>query len=117
MLALGPSFWRAPLAEPGQGAPGDRFGIRTAIASIGSPGVWFGDAAVARDLARLCKEYYAGVVREHPTRFGAFACLPLPDTGAAVAEAVYRSTRSSATGSTCWPAWRTASSAIRSSRS
>lgn len=67
----------------------DRFGIQTAIASIGSPGVWFGDAAAARDLARLCNEYYAGVVREHPTRFGAFACLPLPDVGSAVAEAVY----------------------------
>ena len=67
----------------------DRFGIQTAIASIGSPGVWFGDAAAARDLARLCNEYYAGVVREHPTRFGAFACLPLPDVGSAIAEAVY----------------------------
>lgn len=67
----------------------DRFGIRTAIASIGSPGVWFGDAAAARDLARLCNEYYAGVVREHPERFGAFACLPLPDVGSAVAEVVY----------------------------
>ena len=67
----------------------DRFGIRTAIASIGSPGVWFGDAAAARDLARLCNEYFAGVVREHPTRFGVFACLPLPDVGSALAEAVY----------------------------
>lgn len=67
----------------------DRFGIRTAIASIGSPGVWFGDAAAARDLARLCNEYYAGVVRDYPDRFGAFACLPLPDVGSAVAEAVY----------------------------
>ena len=67
----------------------DRFGIQTAIASIGSPGVWFGDAAAARDLARLCNEYYAGVVREYPDRFGAFACLPLPDVGSAVAEAVY----------------------------
>ena len=67
----------------------DRFGIRTAIASLGSPGVWFGDAAAARDLARVCNEYYAGVVRDYPDRFGAFACLPLPDVGSAVAEAVY----------------------------
>jgi predicted TIM-barrel fold metal-dependent hydrolase len=67
----------------------DRFGIQAGVVSVSSPGVWFGDVAVARDLARLCNEYLAGLVREHPTRFGAFASLPLPDTGAAVAEAVY----------------------------
>ncbi|HXU33924.1 MAG TPA: amidohydrolase family protein [Thermoanaerobaculia bacterium] len=67
----------------------DRRGIQTAIASLGSPGVWFGDAAAARDLARLSNEYFAGLAREYPTRFGVFASLPLPDTGSAVAEAVY----------------------------
>jgi predicted TIM-barrel fold metal-dependent hydrolase len=67
----------------------DRFGIQTAIASLGSPGVWFGDAAAARGLARLCNEYFADVVREHPTRFGIFACLPLPVVGSALAEGVY----------------------------
>lgn len=67
----------------------DRFGIRTALVSLGSPGVWFGDAAAARDLARLSNEYFAGLVSDHPTRFGSFASLPLPDIGSAVAEAVY----------------------------
>lgn len=67
----------------------DRFGIQAGILSVSSPGVWFGDAAVARDLARLSNEYVAGLVREHPTRFGAFASLPLPDIGGAVAEAAY----------------------------
>lgn len=67
----------------------DRFGIQAGIVSVSSPGVWFGDAAAARDLARLCNEYLAGLVREHPTRFGAFASLSLPDTGAAVSEAAY----------------------------
>jgi predicted TIM-barrel fold metal-dependent hydrolase len=67
----------------------DRFGIQAGVVSVSSPGVWFGDAAAARDLARLCNEYLAGLVREHPTRFGAYASLPLPDTGSAVAEAAY----------------------------
>jgi predicted TIM-barrel fold metal-dependent hydrolase len=67
----------------------DRRGIQAAVASVSSPGVWFGDAAGARDLARLCNEALAALVRKHPSRFGAFASLPLPDTDAAVAEAVY----------------------------
>ena len=67
----------------------DRSGIQTAVASIGSPGVWFGDAAAARDLARLCNEYLVGLVKKYPGRFGSFATLPLPDTGAAIDEAVY----------------------------
>jgi 6-methylsalicylate decarboxylase len=57
----------------------DRSGIRAAVVSFGSPGVWFGDAGAARELARRCNEYLAGLVKHHPTRFGAFACLPLPD--------------------------------------
>ncbi|MES1243257.1 MAG: amidohydrolase family protein [Acidobacteriota bacterium] len=67
----------------------DCSGIRAAVASLGSPGVWFGEAAAARDLARLGNEYLAGLVEKHPARLGAFASVPLPDTGAAVAEAVY----------------------------
>ena len=36
----------------------DRFGIQAGILSVSAPGVWFGDAAVARDLARLSNEYF-----------------------------------------------------------
>lgn len=67
----------------------DREQIGSAIASLSAPGVWLGDARAARDLARSSNEFLAGLVRDHPTRFGAFASLPLPDTGAAVAEASY----------------------------
>src|SRR5262245_35783117 len=67
----------------------DRSGIRAAVVSFGSPGVWFGDAGAARELARLCNEYLAGLIKDHPTRFGAFACLPLPDVQGAVAEAAF----------------------------
>src|SRR6185369_10322070 len=57
----------------------DRHGIQAAVTSISSPGVHFGDAAAARDLARRCNEISARLVSDHPDRFGAFATLPLPD--------------------------------------
>ena len=50
----------------------DRHGIQTAVTSISSPGVHFGDAAAARDLARRCNEISARLVTDHPTRFGGF---------------------------------------------
>jgi 6-methylsalicylate decarboxylase len=67
----------------------DSKGIQAAVVSIASPGVWMGGARTARDLARRNNEYLAGMVADHPTRFGAFAVVPLPDVEAAVGEAVY----------------------------
>lgn len=65
----------------------DRNGIATAITSISSPGVYFGDNTFAQDLARRCNEFSANLINEHPTRFGAFAVLPLPDVDRALREA------------------------------
>lgn len=67
----------------------ERNGIAAAITSISSPGVYFGDAAFARDLARRCNEFSARLVGDHPDKFGFFAVLPLPDVEAAVREAEY----------------------------
>ena len=67
----------------------DRHDIQTAIASIASPGVYFGDARLARELARRCNEYSASIVREYPDRFGFFASVPLPAISDAIAEAAY----------------------------
>ena len=64
----------------------DRHGIQSAVTSISSPGVHSGDAAAARDLARRCNEISARLVSDHPTRFGGFATLPLPDVGGALRE-------------------------------
>jgi len=64
----------------------DRQGIQSAVTSISAPGVHFGEAGFARDLARRCNEISAGLVAEHPTRFGAFAVLPLPDVEGSLAE-------------------------------
>jgi predicted TIM-barrel fold metal-dependent hydrolase len=67
----------------------DRHGIAAAVTSISSPGVHFGDDAAARDLARRCNELSAKLVSAHPTRFGAFAILPLPDVDGALRELEY----------------------------
>jgi predicted TIM-barrel fold metal-dependent hydrolase len=64
-------------------------GIATAMTSISAPGVYFGDDAFARDLARRCNELSARLVQDHPGRFGAFAVLPLPDVDAALEELEY----------------------------
>jgi len=64
----------------------DRAGVATAMLSITTPGLWFGDAAQAARLARACNEYAAGLVQAHPGRFGSFAALPLPDIDASLAE-------------------------------
>jgi predicted TIM-barrel fold metal-dependent hydrolase len=67
----------------------DRGGVATAVVSITNPGLWFGDAAVTRRLARACNEYGAKLVQDHPTRFGLFAAMPLPDVDATLKEIEY----------------------------
>jgi len=67
----------------------DRLGIKTAITSISYPGVYFGDIAFARDLARRCNEISARLISDHSQRFGAFAVLPLPDVKASLLELEY----------------------------
>ncbi|MBL6456652.1 amidohydrolase [Belnapia sp. T6] len=64
----------------------ERNGIATAVVSISAPGVWFGDAGQARELARACNEYAAGLRRRFPGRFGFFAILPLPDVAGSLDE-------------------------------
>lgn len=63
--------------------------IDRAILSLSSPGPHFGDDDAARTLARSVNEYAASVRRDHPTRFGHFAALPLPDVAGALDELSY----------------------------
>jgi predicted TIM-barrel fold metal-dependent hydrolase len=63
--------------------------VRLAILSISSPGVHFGEAAAAVELARAVNEAGAHIVRAKPGRFGFFAALPLPELDAAVVETRY----------------------------
>ena len=70
----------------------DRQGIATAILSMVLWSGLFaaaGDAAAARRVARSSNEVAAQAVRSYPGRFGGFACLPLPDVDAALAEIDY----------------------------
>ncbi|WP_322012749.1 amidohydrolase family protein [Paraburkholderia sp. J12] len=64
----------------------DSVDVQTQMLSISSPGVHFGSAEAARDLARMVNEEGAQAVRDYPGRFGLFASLPLPDLDGALLE-------------------------------
>ena len=56
----------------------DKQGVATAMLSVTSPGVWFGDKDEARKLAREMNEYGARMASDNKGRYGLFALLPLP---------------------------------------
>jgi predicted TIM-barrel fold metal-dependent hydrolase len=67
----------------------DRGGVAAAVVSITNPGLWFGDREVTRRLARACNDYGAKLVQDHPTRFGLFAAMPLPNVDDTLKEIAY----------------------------
>jgi len=67
----------------------DKYRIQTAIMSISTPGVHLGDDDEAREKAREVNEYAADAVRKHPSRFGFFATLCLPDVKGSLDELAY----------------------------
>jgi predicted TIM-barrel fold metal-dependent hydrolase len=69
----------------------DRSGVATSILSLASiPGVWFGlDASGMRRISRVCNEFAAKMVQDHPGRYGLFAALPMPDVDGSLAEIDY----------------------------
>lgn len=67
----------------------DRTGIQAAVLSITAPGVSFVEGPAAAQAARVTNEALAELIARHPTRYGAFALLPLPDLDAALVEVDY----------------------------
>jgi 6-methylsalicylate decarboxylase len=67
----------------------DRGGGAAAVLSITNPGLYVGDKPQAVRLARECNDFGAKVVQDHPTRFGLFAAMPLPDVDATLKEIAY----------------------------
>jgi len=67
----------------------DKGGVGTAIISMTTPGLWFGDNEQARRLSRHCNEYSAHMVADYPGRFGFFAALPVPDIDGSLREIDY----------------------------
>ena len=67
----------------------DRNGVATVITSLSDPGVWSGDVAKSRAVARHCNDYAAQLARDYPGRFGVFASLALPDIEGSLREIEY----------------------------
>jgi 6-methylsalicylate decarboxylase len=67
----------------------DKVRVQTAIISVSTPGVHLGDDVEAREKAREVNEFAREVVRKHPTRFGFFATLCLPDLKGSMDELTY----------------------------
>jgi len=62
----------------------DRFEVATAVLSLSTPGVHFGDDGEARELAGRVNDAHAELVKDRPDRFGMFAAVPLPDVEGAL---------------------------------
>ncbi|MBF8254287.1 MAG: Amidohydrolase [Deltaproteobacteria bacterium] len=62
--------------------------IQTAITSL-TPRVLMANSHRLREVARTCNEFQARMLGDHPSRFGAFALLPLPDVEGALEELAY----------------------------
>jgi 6-methylsalicylate decarboxylase len=69
----------------------DKNGVTTAVLSLAStPGTWFDTgAARAHDMARLCADFAADMVRDRPGRYGLFAPLSMLDIDATLKEIEY----------------------------
>src|SRR5882724_1757467 len=64
----------------------DRVGIDVEVVSLSTPNVFFTDAEHQPEIARIVNDSYAELIAQHPTRFKAFASIPMDDKDAALKE-------------------------------
>ncbi|MEW2358647.1 amidohydrolase family protein [Spirillospora sp. NPDC029432] len=83
----GPRWGRWDLRETLDAMDANR--IELGVASAPAPSFVFKDRALAASGARTFNESLAGLVRDHPRRFGFFAYLPLLHIDVALEEAAY----------------------------
>ena len=68
----------------------DKSGIATSVLSIVQPGIWYGNNLdESRKLARELNEYGTRTAKDHPGRFGLFACIAPPDVDGSLKEIEY----------------------------
>src|SRR5215813_8668849 len=67
----------------------EKAGVRSAVVSMTSPGIWWDNGEEGRVWARDCNEYGAQMARDFPGRFGMFAAIPLPDIEGSMREISY----------------------------
>lgn len=86
----GPTRGKFPGWSPQRGIDlMDANDIQASIASVSFPGVHFFAPAKARTMARRCNEFAAELNARWPTRYGAFATVPMHDPKHAVEEIDY----------------------------
>src|SRR5712691_6496972 len=64
----------------------DRVGIDVEVVSLSTPNVFFTDAQHQPKIARMVNDAYAELIATHPTRFKAFASIPMDNADAALHE-------------------------------
>ena len=67
----------------------DKNGVGTAVLSLSPPGIHHVGNEAARKLARAVNEHAAKMRGTHPTRFGHFASVPMPDIDGTLSEIAY----------------------------
>ena len=64
----------------------DRVGIDVEVLSLSTPNVFFTDAHHQPEIARMVNNSYAELIAKHPSRFKAFASIPMDNPDAALEE-------------------------------
>lgn len=64
----------------------DRVGIDVEVVSLSTPNVFFTDAEHQPEIARIVNDAYAELIAQHPSRFKAFASIPMDNPDAALSE-------------------------------